>query len=288
MSDPEPTTPRPLSDEEIEQRLAELEASMAEETPPAASMLRAPAATDEDRDDEPLTTTEQLLASPGSSASAGFGADTARPARSVSFSRARVNPSGSEGAAGGQAAAAKVSEAIGTSQIVERAIGVSRFAQKYYRDVAGDPGATTGAAIVVVVVAVATGLGGIGAGIGGFLAGLLWAVIRWLLFTAAAWFLAREVFKTKPEGTITSLARVTGYAQAPGIIAIVGFIPLLGWSLSLVGNIWLVLAVVMGLRYVLKLDFKQSFLTAIGAWLVAGALAALIAVVFGVDLATVF
>lgn len=261
---------------------------MAEETPPAAATSRAPAATDEDRDDEPLTSTEQLLASPGSSASAGFGADTAKPARSVSSSQARATASDSEVAAAGQAAAAKVSEAIGTSQIVERAIGVSRFAQKYYRDVAGDPGATTEAAIVVVIVAVATGLGGIGAGIGGFLAGLLWAVIRWLLFTAAAWFLAREVFKTKPEGTITSLARVTGYAQAPGIIAIVGFIPLLGWSLSLVGNIWLVLAVVMGLRYVLKLDFKQSFLTAIGAWLVAGALAALIAVVFGVDLATVF
>ena len=215
-SEPEPTKSRPLSDEEIEQRLAELEASMAEETPPAAASSRASSATTGEADDEPLTSTQHLLAGLGSSASAGFDADTAKPARSASTFQARATASDSEGteanggtgeagAAGGHAAAAIVGEAIGTSRIVERAIGVSRFAQKYYRDVAGDPGATTEAAIVVVIVAVATGLGGIGAGIGGFLAGLLWAVIRWLLFTAAAWFLAREVFRTKPEGTITSL-----------------------------------------------------------------------------------
>lgn len=283
MSDPiDPTNPRPLTGDEIEQRLADLEASMAAETrkPPVTAPMPAASATDA-TSDEPLTSTEALLASLQSPAQKGSSSGTAAPS-TLPDKRA---PSGSS--ATGRSAS-NVTEVVGTSQIVERAIGVSRFARKYYHDVAADPRATAEAAIVVVVVAIATGLGGLGAGVGGFMAGVLWAVIRWLLFTAAAWFLAREVFKTRPDGDVTALARVVGYAQAPGIIAIVGFIPLLGWSLSLVGNIWLVLSVVMALRYVLMLDFKQSFLTAIGAWIVAGALAALIAAIFGVDLSTVF
>ena len=297
MSDPsdpiEPTTPRPLTNEEIEQRLAELEASLATETPKAPTSVPSPKT--DVTGDEPVTSTEALLASLQSSTSIGATeangvneADGASRRTAASSLPENSTKSGSSGSSATGRAASNVAEVVGTSQIVERAIGISRFARKYYQNVAADPGATVEAAIVVVVVAIATGLGGLGAGIGGFVAGILWAVIRWLLFTAAAWFLAREVFKTRPEGSVTSLARVVGYAQAPGIIAIVGFIPLLGWSLSLVGNIWLVLSVVMALRYVLKLDFKQSFITAIGAWLVAGALAALIAVVFGVDLSTVF
>lgn len=283
MSDPtDSTNPRPLTGDEIEQRLAELEASVAAETrkPPVTASMPAACPTDA-TSDEPLTSTEALLASLQSPASKGSSSDAATPSTLPD----KQAPSGSP--ATGRVAS-NVTEVVRTSQIVDRAIGISRFARKYYRDVAVDPGATAEGAIVVVVVATATGLGGLGAGIGGFMAGVLWAVIRWLLFTVAAWFLAREVFKTKPEGDVTALARVLGYAQAPGIIAIVGFIPLLGWSLSLVGNIWLVLSVVMALRYVLMLDFKQSFLTAIGAWIVAGALAALIAAIFGVDLSTVF
>ncbi|MGB3308078.1 MAG: hypothetical protein WBA63_17970 [Thermomicrobiales bacterium] len=265
----DPNEPAILSDEEIERRLAELEASIADESPKPAPRAAGSAAPEADAD--PLAPSRP--------------ASTRRSDASDSQAIVTVpEPTQREK----KTASASYGQTIGTSRIVERAIGIARFSQPYYRDVAGDPGATLEAALVVVVVAAATGLGGITAGFGGFFAGVVWAVIRWLLFTAAAWFLAREFFKTQPEGTIGGLSRVLGYAQAPGLLAIVGFIPLLGWSLAAVGNIWLVLTVVVALRYVLKLSFGQSFLTAIGAWIAAGILAALLAFVLGVNLSVIF
>ena len=261
----DPNEPAILSDEEIERRLAELEASIADESPkPAPRAAGSPAP---NADAAPVPPPSE---------------------RRSDASDSRVVATVAEPAQRQKTGSASYGQTIGTSPIVERAIGIARFSQPYYRDVAGDPGATLEAALVVVVVAAATGLGGITAGFGGFFAGVVWAVIRWLLFTAAAWFLAREFFKTRPEGDIGGLARVLGYAQAPGLLAIVGFIPLLGWSLAAVGNIWLVLTVVVALRYVLKLSFGQSFLTAIGAWIAAGILAALLAFVLGVNLSVIF
>lgn len=270
MSDAD--TPKPMTPEEIDRRIAEIEASLAPGTTKAApSPAPAPVF------DEPVTGPDPF----------------ARPASGSTGARRRQQPPlQADAVFTGDEQRTRPTKPAATSfadsQIVERAIGISRFSPKYYADVMADGGATLQAALVVVAVAVASGIGGIGAGLGGFFAGLVWALIKWVLFTVSAWIVARSVFDKQPDGDVTALARVLGFAQAPGLLAIVGFIPFLGWSLAAVGNLWLVLAVVMGLRNVLNLDFRQSFLTAIGAWLAATVLAILLAMIFGGSPGTIF
>ncbi|HEU0164210.1 MAG TPA: Yip1 family protein [Thermomicrobiales bacterium] len=264
----DPNAPKPMTPEEIDRRIAEIEASLAASTPkppPAAPAFAEPeTASAPDPQSPPPAFEEPRPRRRPLQADAVFEEDETPPRRES----ARQESS-------------RAATSFADSQIVERAIGISRFSPRYYADVMADGGATVQAATVVVAVAVASGIGGLGAGLGGFFASLVWALIKWVLFTVSAWIVARSVFDKKPDGDVTALARVLGFAQAPGLLAIVGFIPFLGWSLAAVGNLWLVLAVVMGLRNVLNLDFRQSFLTAIGAWVAATVIAILLAMVFG-------
>ena len=265
MTDPTPS--RQLSDAEIERRLAELEASIAAEapkTPPPAPEPIIP---------EPEIVTPREPVAPAEAPRRA----SARKAEEIGGKIAEAMPS-----------MGTVSDTIAESQLVTRALGIARFSRRTYEEVAGSGLATIQAAEVVALVAVVSGIGALAAGLGGFVTGVIWALIKWGLFTISAWIVATRLFDTKPQHDVTALARVLGFAQFPGVLAIVGFIPFLGWSLAAVGNLWVILAVMMGLRYILKLDFRQAILTSLGAWLLSTALAAGIGTLLGVHLSRIF
>ena len=128
-----------------------------------------------------------------------------------------------------------------------RMLGAARLSSDTYEDVERDGGATIQALLVVVIVAIASGVGGILSGESTILGGLLFGVIRGIVFWAVWALLVLLIGTTilKSESTEADwgqLARGTGFAQTPGILGILVFIPMVGPIIAFLSFIWQVAA----------------------------------------------
>lgn len=151
--------------------------------------------------------------------------------------------------------------------MINRVIGVLKLDVATYEEIEADENATSQAAIVVAVVAVVGGIigGGISALLGGsfigsFLSTLLTAFISWFLWSAVTYFVGTSFFGGK--ATMGEMLRVLGFAQAPGILAI---IPICG---SFVGLIWTLACTFIAIRQGLDLDNTKAILTAVVGFIV--------------------
>jgi hypothetical protein len=173
--------------------------------------------------------------------------------------------------------------AINTNLIVDRSINVSKLVQRTYREIAVDPDATRQSAIVVSIVAIAGAIGGAANGFGGVVVGLIGAFVSWLLFTFVTWFFGTQLFGTPTtNASPESLLRTLGYAQAPSIFGILGFIPILGLIVSLIAGIWVIVTSIFAIRQVLGLSTGKAIVTAIIAAVASGIIIGIFGVIFGI------
>lgn len=167
--------------------------------------------------------------------------------------------------------------------IIDRAKRVMQLDQPVFRTIARDPNATQQAAIVVGVVAVASAIGGADEGIGGIILGIIGALVGWLIFAGLAWFFGTNIFGTPTTTTNwESLLRTLGYAQAPNVLSIFGFIPVLGWLAALVGSIWAIVTAIVAIRETLAFSTGRAIITAIIAAIATGLVMAILGLIFGV------
>ena len=149
--------------------------------------------------------------------------------------------------------------------MIDRIIGVLKLDVNTYEEIEADESATSQAAIVVSIVAIVGGLigGGITAAMGGsflgsFLQTLLTAYIGWLVWAAVTYFVGTSFFGG--QATMGEMLRVIGFAQAPGILAI---IPVCG---SFVGWIWSIATGFIAVRQGLDIDNTKAIFTIIIGW----------------------
>ncbi|MEQ9737923.1 MAG: YIP1 family protein, partial [Algiphilus sp.] len=128
-----------------------------------------------------------------------------------------------------------------------------------FESVEHDQNATLQALAVVVLVAVATGLGGMAAaGITGLIVGIVAAVIGWAIWAGLIWLIGTKLLpEESTEADWGQVARTTGFAQSPGLLRIFGFIPVVGPLVVLVASIWQLVAVVVAIRQ--ALDYTQTW-----------------------------
>src|ERR687891_2877043 len=105
-----------------------------------------------------------------------------------------------------------------------------------YEEVEADRTATGQAAGVVALVAVAQAIGGAGEGGFGILSGIISALLGWLLWAGIAYLIGDKLL----GGTATwgELLRTIGFAQTPGLLMALAFIPVLGRLVAVVVSIW--------------------------------------------------
>ncbi|MEK6254999.1 MAG: hypothetical protein N2B05_09915, partial [Gemmatimonadales bacterium] len=72
------------------------------------------------------------------------------------------------------------------------------------------------------------------------------------------------------------LLRTLGYAQAPAVLLIFGFVPVLGNILGAVVGIWLLVTGIVAIRQALDFDTGKAVMTAFLGWLVAVAIPAIV------------
>lgn len=147
----------------------------------------------------------------------------------------------------------------------ERMLGAAKLDVNTYEEVEADLSATGQAAGVVALVAIAQAIGASGQGSFGIVAGLLGAIFGWLLWAGITYLIGDKLL----GGTATwgELLRTIGFAQAPGVLYVLGIIPLFGGLVRFALAIWILIAGVIAIRQALDFSTGKAILTAVLGWL---------------------
>lgn len=156
--------------------------------------------------------------------------------------------------------------------LLTRMAGAARLQVATYEDVENDPGATLPALLVVVLVSIAGGVGSMLAGEATAAEGLIYGVIRsivtWAVWALVAWIVGGFVLRTaRTNADWGQLARGTGFAQVPGLLNVLLFVPVIGGIFALVAFIWQLAGMVVAVRQSLDYDStaRAFFVIVIGA-----------------------
>jgi len=142
--------------------------------------------------------------------------------------------------------------------LIRRMIGAAKLSSETFEEVEADSSATKQAMLVVVIVAVATGIGTLGAGgVSGLIAGIIIGLVGWAVWAWITFFIGTRLLRTSDtEADWGQLARTLGFAQSPGVFKVVGFIPVLGPIVFTVAAIWQLFAMIIAIRQ--ALDYTST------------------------------
>ncbi|MFN8633225.1 MAG: YIP1 family protein [Chloroflexota bacterium] len=154
--------------------------------------------------------------------------------------------------------------------LFERMMRAARLDSSLFEEVEADLSATSQAATVVGIVALCGAIGGAvrfgaagqtGSAVLAFVGGLVMAFVGWVAWSYITYWIGTSIFKG--QATPGELLRTIGFAQTPGALNILQFIPVLGGIVSLVTFVWLIVAGIIALRQALDISTGQAVITAI-------------------------
>ncbi len=173
------------------------------------------------------------------------------------------------------------------SSWVNRVVGAAMLRSATYEEVEADKGANMQALAVVLVSAVAAGLSmaeGGGRAIG---YGIIGGLVGWVLWAGLTWIIGTKILpSSETKADLGELLRTIGFASAPGIVRILGGLPLVGWLFELIAGLWMLAAFVVAVRQ--ALDYRstgRAILVCVIGWLVWFAVIAWTAILAGATVA---
>ena len=180
----------------------------------------------------------------------------------------------------------------GSRSIWRRMIRAARIDINLYEEVEHESQATGQAFIVVLLVALATGIGtGLSYAmdgevsfpfIRGLLVGLGTGIGGWLLWSLFAYWLGTTLFRgPETEATYGQLLRTLGFANTPGLLRVFAFIPFLGGVIAFVAFVWSLVAGVIAVRQALDFSTWRAIGTCIVGWILYLLLVMLVGVLIG-------
>ena len=146
--------------------------------------------------------------------------------------------------------------------MLNRMLGAARLSVVTFEDVERDSSATIQALIIVIMVALASGIGELLSGDADILRALVFGVIRgivsWAIWALIAMFVGTKILKTdQTEADWGQLARCTGFAQTPGILTVLIFLPaFIGTAIGVIALFWQLAAMVIAVRQ--SLDYTST------------------------------
>jgi len=144
--------------------------------------------------------------------------------------------------------------------MISRMLRASMLDAHVYEEVESDSSAIVQAVLIVVVVAVARGVATLSVtdNILGIAFGIIAGLLSWVVWAFITYMVGTKLLKTgDTESSWGELARVTGFAQSPGILFLIAVVPVVGtWILPVV-SLWQLAAMVVGIRQ--ALDYTSTF-----------------------------
>jgi hypothetical protein len=150
--------------------------------------------------------------------------------------------------------------------MLERMRGAALLDVPTYEEVEADRTATSQAAGVVALVALAQAIGASGQGVAAALVGIATAVLGWLIWSGITYLVGDKLL----GGTATwgQLLRTLGFAQSPGLLYAFGIVPLLGGFLRFAVGIWILIAGIIAIRQACDFSTGKAIITAVIGWVV--------------------
>jgi hypothetical protein len=160
---------------------------------------------------------------------------------------------------------------------VERMVGAARLDPNTYEEVEADRGATAQALGVVVLASLASGIG-MGHGLRGLVGGTLVSLVAWAIWAWLIYFIGtRWLPEPDTRANVGELLRTIGFATSPGLLRVLGIVPVLGGIVFAVTAVWTLIAVVVAVRQ--ALDYGST-VRAVGVCIIGWLVQVVILVVF--------
>lgn len=153
-------------------------------------------------------------------------------------------------------------------QFVDRMIRAAQLDVNLYEEVEADKGAMKQAIGVVVLSSLAAGIGTMsqGGGIGRLALGTVAALIGWYIWAFLIYVIGTKMLpEPQTKADHGELLRTLGFASAPGLLRVLGFLPAVSGIVLMGSSIWMLIAMVVAVRQ--ALDY-QSTLRAVGVCVV--------------------
>ena len=170
------------------------------------------------------------------------------------------------------------------ASFVERVVGAARLDVRTYEEVEADTTATPQAMGVVVLVALASGIGALSTGGTGVVGSVVGALIGWAAWAAVIWVVGAKLLpEPQTRADIGQLLRTIGFAASPGLLLVLRLVPLIGGLIAVVVWLWQLTATVIAVRQ--ALDYKSSgraVAVCLIGWVIYVAVTLGIALLFGI------
>ena len=141
------------------------------------------------------------------------------------------------------------------ASLSERMIGAAKLDVHTYEEVEADTNATGQSMMVVVLSSVAQGIG-LG-GLGGLIGAALGALIGWFVWAFLVYLIGTKVLpEPNTHSDMGELLRTIGFSASPGLLRVLGVVPLVGGLILFVANIWMLVAMVVAVRQ--ALDYQST------------------------------
>ena len=168
--------------------------------------------------------------------------------------------------------------------IQDRMLRAAKLEVQLYEEVEHDEGALGQATTVVVLSALAAGIGSLGIdGLTGLVGGTLAALFGWYVWAFLTYYIGTRLLpEPQTSADHGQLLRTIGFSSAPGLIRVVGIIPGLGQFVFAVAGVWMLVATVIAVRQ--ALDYTNTWravgVCAIG-WVVQSVILMVVFAMFG-------
>ncbi|MCA9412562.1 MAG: YIP1 family protein [Candidatus Omnitrophica bacterium] len=154
------------------------------------------------------------------------------------------------------------------ASLTDRMVRAAKLDVHLYEEVEADKDAMGQAAIVVVLSSLAAGIGSyqmVGS-IGGLISATIGALIGWAIWAFITYIIGTKLLpEPQTQADWGELLRTIGFSSSPGLIRVLGIIPIIGGIFLLIASIWMLIAMVIAVRQ--ALDY-HSTLRAVGVCLI--------------------
>jgi len=143
--------------------------------------------------------------------------------------------------------------------LMDRLLGAALLEAEVYQEVALVPTTRRHIALIVIISAIAAGLGSLGGGIVGFLAAASVGLAGWGLYVFVSYWMATERFGVgRSHANWGATWRALGLASSPRVFLIFAFVPEVGLLVGLAVHAWVLITTVFAVRVTLDMEARPA------------------------------
>jgi hypothetical protein len=163
-------------------------------------------------------------------------------------------------------------------KLLNRMMRAARMDSSLYEEMETDEEAAGHAVMIALLASVATGIGmGVASLLGGkgalwflwgFLSGFFASLVGWFAWVLLTYFSGTTFARGPEKASISELTRTLGFANSPGVLRILIFVPMIGWIVIALTGIWTLAAGIAAVRQTLDFDAGKAVAACVAGWVV--------------------